>query len=95
MIQRLHHEGHELAVDTISSAKGLETESYEKWAQEMIGMKMILGKFSNVSGEDIIGMRAPYLKPGRNAQYEVCYIFIVKNQYNFLLHINNFFLFNL
>jgi hypothetical protein len=94
-IQRLHHEGHEIAVDTISyvnttklkfsfhkirklmplnpyrTAKGLETESYEKWAQEMIGMKMILGKFANVSGEDIIGMRAPYLKPGRNAQYEV------------------------
>jgi hypothetical protein len=71
MIQRLHHEGHEIAVETISTAKGLESESYEKWAQEMIGMKMILGKFSNVSGEDIIGMRAPYLKPGRNAQYEV------------------------
>jgi hypothetical protein len=71
MVQRLHHEGHELAVETISTAQGLETESYEKWSQEMIGMKMILGKFSNVSGEDIIGMRAPYLKPGRNAQYEV------------------------
>lgn len=54
-----------------STAKGLENESYEKWAQEMIGMKEILGKFANITGEDIIGMRAPYLKPGRNAQYEV------------------------
>ncbi|CAL8079007.1 unnamed protein product [Orchesella dallaii] len=71
MIQRLHHEGHEIAVETISTAKGLEAESYEKWAQEMIGMKEILGKFANITGEDIIGMRAPYLKPGKNAQYEV------------------------
>lgn len=70
-IQRLHYEGHELAVETISVAKGLESASYETWAQEMIGMKEILNKFSNITGEDIIGMRAPYLKPGRNAQYEV------------------------
>lgn len=72
-VQRLHYEGHEIAVETISTAKGLESESYEKWAQEMIGMKEILGKFANITGEDIIGMRAPYLKPGRNAQYEVNY----------------------
>lgn len=70
-IQRLHYEGHEIAVGTISSERGLETQAYEKWSQEMIGMKYILERFANISGEDIIGMRAPYLKPGRNAQYEV------------------------
>jgi len=64
-------------MDFYRTAKGLESESYEKWAQEMIGMKMILGKFANVSGEDIIGMRAPYLKPGRNAQYEVRFIIMI------------------
>ena len=37
----------------------------------MVGMREILGKFANISGEEVIGMRAPFLKPGRNAQYEV------------------------
>jgi len=53
------------------SEKGLEAQDYERWSQEMIGMREILSKFANISGEEIIGMRAPYLKPGRNAQYEV------------------------
>jgi len=70
-IQSLHYDGHEIGVETITVEKGLETRSYETWAQEMLGMKEILLKFANISGEDIIGMRAPYLKPGRNAQYEV------------------------
>jgi len=70
-IQRLHYEGHEIAVETISTEKGLESQGYDRWSQEMVGMREIIGKFSNISGEDIIGMRAPYLKPGRNAQYEV------------------------
>lgn len=51
--------------------RGLEREDYERWASEMVGMREILGRFANISGEDIIGMRAPYLKPGRNSQYEV------------------------
>jgi len=70
-IQRLHYEGHEIAVGTISSERGLELQDYERWASEMIGMREILGRFANISGEDIIGMRAPYLKPGRNSQYEI------------------------
>jgi len=34
-------------------------------------MKEILTRFANISGDEVIGMRAPYLKPGRNSQYEV------------------------
>lgn len=29
-------------------------------------------QFSNVTANDVVGMRAPYLKPGRNTQYKVC-----------------------
>jgi len=70
-IQRLHYEGHELATETITTQKGLQREGYDTWAQEMVGIREILGKFANISSEDIIGMRAPYLTPGKNAQYEV------------------------
>jgi len=34
-------------------------------------MREILRQFANISKSDIVGMRAPYLKPGRNTQYEV------------------------
>lgn len=37
----------------------------------MIGMREILRHFSNVSNTEINGMRAPFLKPGRNTQYKV------------------------
>lgn len=38
---------------------------------EMIGMREILRHFANVSVNDVVGMRAPFLKPGRNTQYKV------------------------
>lgn len=37
----------------------------------MIGMREILRHFANVSANDVVGMRAPFLKPGRNTQYKV------------------------
>ena len=61
--------------DVILSAcrlqQGLQDKGYEEWVGEMIGMREILRHFANVSRSDVTGMRAPYLKPGRNTQYEV------------------------
>lgn len=34
-------------------------------------MREILQNFANVSKDDILGMRAPHLKPGYNTQFEV------------------------
>lgn len=51
--------------------KGLEDKGYEEWVGEMIGMREILKHFSNISTGEVVGMRAPYLKPGRNTQYKV------------------------
>jgi len=43
----------------------------------MIGMREILVNFANLTKSDIVGMRAPFLKPGRNTQYEVFNVFIL------------------
>lgn len=49
----------------------MEDKGYEEWVGEMIGMREILKHFSNISTSEVVGMRAPYLKPGRNTQYKV------------------------
>jgi len=56
--------------------KGLHDKGYEEWVAEMIGMREILVNFANLTKSDIVGMRAPFLKPGRNTQYEVFNVFI-------------------
>lgn len=60
-----------MATETISLQQGLQDKGYEEWVSEMIGMREILRHFANVSSNDVVGMRAPYLKPGRNTQYKV------------------------
>lgn len=72
-IQSLAFDQHEIATETISLQQGLQDKGYEEWVGEMIGMREILRHFANVSTNDVVGMRAPYLKPGRNAQYKVCF----------------------
>lgn len=65
------YDGHEIATETISVQQGLQDKGYEEWVGEMIGMREILSHFANVSTNGVVGMRAPYLKPGRNTQYSV------------------------
>lgn len=71
MIQELASKGNEIATFTISLQMGLQDKGYEEWVGEMIGMREILKHFSNISKSEVVGMRAPFLKPGRNAQYKV------------------------
>lgn len=71
MIQELASEGHEIATETISLQRGLENKGYEEWVGEMVGMRDILKHLSNISKSEVVGMRAPFLKPGRNTQYKV------------------------
>lgn len=77
-IQSLAHNQHEIATETISLQQGLQDKGYEEWVGEMIGMREILRHFSNVSTSDVVGMRAPYLKPGRNTQYKVSLDLMIK-----------------
>lgn len=88
MIQTLAHEQHEMATETISLQQGLQDKGYEEWVGEMIGMREILRHFSNVSTNDVVGMRAPYLKPGRNTQYKVIIIMLTIYVYLFNISVN-------
>lgn len=73
-IQHLGYAGHEIATESISQQQGLQDKGYEEWVGEMIGMREILRHFSNVTTADVVGMRAPFLKPGRNTQYKVSFV---------------------
>lgn len=70
-VQLLAHEGHEIGTETVSLQQGLQDKGYDEWVGEMIGMREILKHFANISKNDIVGMRAPFLKPGKNAQFAV------------------------
>ncbi|GIY16962.1 chitin-binding type-2 domain-containing protein [Caerostris extrusa] len=75
-VQKLYGQGHEIAAQSITNR---EPEDYwsiasnEEWVEEVIGVKEILHNFANVSREDILGMRAPFLKPGGNKMLEMIY----------------------
>lgn len=70
-IQNLSFHGHEVAVEGISLQQGLQDKGFEEWVGEMVGMREILRHFSSIQNSDVNGMRAPFLKPGRNTQYKV------------------------
>lgn len=52
--------------------------NYSDWVEEMIGMREILLQLTNINGdtpvikrEDLVGMRAPYIKPGGDNMYQM------------------------
>jgi len=47
--------------------------STDDWIEEVIGMKEILHTFSNASREDLLGVRAPFLRPGGNGMMSMIY----------------------
>lgn len=70
-----------------SLQNGLENKGYEEWVAEMVGMRDILKHLSNISKSEVVGMRAPFLKPGRNTQYKVI---IYDNNVLRYLNLSNF-----
>lgn len=47
--------------------------SIDDWVDEVIGMKEILHTFSNVSRDDLLGVRAPFMKSGGNNMMSMIY----------------------
>lgn len=76
--QRMFADGHEIGSLSVTH-RGPESwwskAKYENWTEEMVGMREILSRFGNISKESVLGMRAPYLKPGGNAMLNMIYDF--------------------
>ena len=73
-VQELHHAGHEMAVFSITSNDDQEywsQASYDDWLGEMAGARLIIEKFSNITDDAVVGVRAPYLKVGGNEQFSM------------------------
>ena len=70
MIQELYYLGNEMAVEGVTG-RSLQYENLTIWKEELEGMRDLLEKLANVPAKDILGIRAPSLKPGFNDQYQV------------------------
>ncbi|XP_068231479.1 chitin deacetylase 1 [Palaemon carinicauda] len=73
-VQELHRKGHEIAVFSISNKEDPEYwthGSYDDWLTEMAGARLIIERFSNITDNSIIGVRAPFLRVGGNTQFEM------------------------
>lgn len=77
-VQKMFADGHEIGSLSVTH-RGPESwwakAKYENWTEEMVGMREILSRFGNVSKENVLGMRAPYIKPGGNAMLNMIYDF--------------------
>ena len=70
-IMSLRHDGHEMAVSSISDDKSLYLKNSTAWTEELAGMRRILSLEAELEEEEVLGVRAPGAKPGYNTQYEV------------------------
>ncbi|KAF2355319.1 Low-density lipoprotein (LDL) receptor class A repeat [Trinorchestia longiramus] len=73
-VQELHRKGHEIAVFSITNKESRDYWShgtYDDWLAEMAGARLIIERFANITDNSIIGLRAPYLRVGGNAQFDM------------------------
>ena len=70
MIEQLYYRGNEIAVNSVTG-RNLQYENATIWKEELEGMRDLLGELANVPAKDILGVRAPSLKVGFNAQFQV------------------------
>ena len=92
-VMELRHLGHEMAVSSIrkvteagemfvtelhfSDDKNLYLKNYTAWTEELAGMRRIMMLQAEIPEEDVLGARAPGLKPGYNTQYEVMVVMMM------------------
>lgn len=81
-IHWLAAQSHEIGLHSISHRLPeiwwTDKANYSDWVEEMIGMREILLQLTNINGdtpvirrEDMIGMRAPYIKPGGDNMFQM------------------------
>lgn len=75
-------QSHEIALHSITHRLPeiwwTDKANYSEWVEEIIGMREIVLQLTNINGdspvikrEDIVGMRAPYIKPGGDSMYQM------------------------
>jgi len=69
-IMSLKHDGHEMAVSSITEDTDLYLKNATAWKNELEGMKSIMELQADISPSEVFGARAPGLTPGYNAQFE-------------------------
>lgn len=81
-IHWLAAQGHEIGLHSITHRLPelwwTDKANYSDWVEEMIGMREILLQLTNINGdtpvikrEDMVGMRAPYIKPGGDNMFQM------------------------
>ena len=70
MIEKLYYRGNEIAVNSVTG-RNLAYENLTIWREELETMRDLLGSLANIPAKDILGVRAPSLKVGFDAQYQV------------------------
>ena len=46
-------------------------QTAKDWLAEMAGARLIIERFANITDGSVIGVRAPYLRVGKNNQFQV------------------------
>lgn len=75
-------QGHEIGLHSISHRLPelwwTDKANYSDWVEEMVGMREIVLQLTNINGdtpvikrEDMVGMRAPYIKPGGDNMFQM------------------------
>lgn len=73
-IQELHRKGHEIGVFSITNRNDPDYWSegtFDDWTAEMVGARDIVENFANITDGSLIGLRAPQLRVGGNAQFQM------------------------
>ena len=70
MVEYFYSKGHEIAISSVTG-KSLQFANETEWRNEITTMRELLRKWGNIPSEDILGTRAPQLRPGNDEQFKV------------------------
>lgn len=73
-VQDFHRKGHEVGAFSITrkdDPKYWTEGTYDDWLAEMAGARLIIERFANITDGSVIGVRAPYLRVGKNNQFQM------------------------
>jgi len=70
MTEYFYSKGHEIAVSSVTG-QSLQFANETTWRKEVTKMKEYLERFASIPQDEVLGVRAPRLKPGFDDQFKV------------------------